>query len=168
MGTWKSPYVVKVNGENSMSFVPDEGLPQGDSTSPPQFNIYSKHIIQTIERECAAIGIRFTVVPGKTVTNVTFADDITGTVQANRVAYFLRVVEMVLAQYQLTLSRAKCKVLLISGNSPAQRTVAGLPIVPSHQDPRTQVQHRRHPTSELRGRTGQREKQINYTYIQTP
>ena len=124
------PYVVKVNGERSCSFIPDEGLPQGDSTSPPEFNTYSKRIIRAIERECAHIGITFNVIPAVTITNVTFADDITGTIQSNRVADFLRVVERVLTEHKLSLSRAKCKVLLISSQPRQVQTTGGLPVVP--------------------------------------
>ena len=111
-----------------MSFVPHVGLLQGDPPSPPVFNEYLKDCIKEIHELCRHTGIRLDGPLRITITDVDFADDITGTVAPEHVEAFIQVVEQVLSRKGLKLNRAKCTVMFVSRNQVAERQRRG-PVV---------------------------------------
>jgi hypothetical protein len=125
------PYVVKINGERSMQFVPDLGMPQGLATSPKQFNDYVLEVIEAVEEACKAVGCVFLTADceEQPVTNAAFADDIKGAVLLGGVQLFLDTVKAALTAKGLTLSEEKCEIVIISKTPTHLTDIAGLPVV---------------------------------------
>jgi hypothetical protein len=121
-----APYVVRVNGQVSAQFVSDIGLQQGCAMSPSAYNMYLCDALRDIERQCQAAGVQLYSWP---CVQVNYADDITGTVEVGKVGTFLGIVETVLGRINQTLSREKCKILVVSRNRVGFTQLHGVPVV---------------------------------------
>jgi hypothetical protein len=121
-----APYVVRVNGEVSAQFVSDVGLQQGCALSPAAYNLYLRDALLEIQQRCQHAGICLYSWP---CVQVDYADDITGTINVGQVGRFLEVVESVLAPINQTLSRDKCKVLVVSRDPVGYNHLHGVPVV---------------------------------------
>jgi Reverse transcriptase (RNA-dependent DNA polymerase)/Endonuclease-reverse transcriptase len=127
-----TPYVVRVNGQVSASFLTGKGVLQGCALSPSCYNKYLKSCLLAIEQRCQHMGITLTASENKQCVQVNFADDMHGTVALRYVAEFLAIVEQELALKHQTLNRGKCKVLVVQHAPYPDTHIVGLPVVPAH------------------------------------
>jgi Reverse transcriptase (RNA-dependent DNA polymerase) len=119
-------YVVHVNGELSGEFTSTMGLQQGCALSPQSYNLYLRDLLMEIERECRSMGINLF---GIYCVQVNYADDITGTVELERVGDFIQIVERVLERKNQMLSREKCRVMVVSHEPSECAHIHGIPVV---------------------------------------
>ena len=127
-----TPYVVRVNGQLSASFLTGKGVLQGCALSPSCYNKYLKSCLLAIEQRCQHMGITLTASAAIHCVQVDFADDIHGTIALQYVEEFVAIVEQELARKHQALNKDKCKVLVVQ-HSPHHAThIAGLPVVRTH------------------------------------
>jgi hypothetical protein len=127
-----TPYMVKVNGEQSQPFFTDTGVLQGCALSPALYNHYLRECLQEVEQRCKHMGIALHD-SGMSCVQVDYADDIHGTVAVEHVEAFVQVVQEVLARKCQHLNLAKCKVLIIARQPYDQSHIAGMPVVKEHR-----------------------------------
>jgi hypothetical protein len=128
-----TPYVVRVNGELSDTFLTDQGVLQGCALSPACYNKYLRSCLEAVEQRCRHMGIMLGCdQDGEAVAQcvqVDFADDIHGTVVVQHVAGFIAVVEQELARKHQTLNIGKCRVLVVHHSEWPDTHIAGIPVV---------------------------------------